>query len=85
MMDRVLRLDDVITTVGMSRSAIYARVVDGRFPAPVKITQRSVGWLESELAQWIGERRDARSRRSDTKTTGTIRHRKRPGTRGDVL
>jgi prophage regulatory protein len=41
---------------GLSRSTIYVRLEQGRFPRPVSLGGRAVGWIESEVDEWIGER-----------------------------
>ena len=50
---RILRLPEVITRTGLSRSTIYLRVADGSFPKPVSLGTRSVGWVETELDAWL--------------------------------
>ncbi len=52
-MDRILRLPDVLNQVGIARSTLYAWMDDDRFPRPVKLGCRAVGWRESDIAQWI--------------------------------
>ena len=60
--DRALRLREVISRVGMSRTWIYDRVAEGEFPEPVKIGQRASAWLESEVNEWLHERAAQRGR-----------------------
>jgi len=31
-------------------------LADGKFPEPVNIGPRAVGWIESEIDEWIAER-----------------------------
>lgn len=50
---RILRLPEVETRTGLSRSAIYAMEGRGAFPRRVKIGRRATGWLESEVSDWI--------------------------------
>ena len=50
---RVLRLPRVQTRTGLARSTIYVRVADGSFPQPIRLGVRTVGWIESEVDQWI--------------------------------
>ena len=50
---RVLRLPQVLARTGLSRSSIYLRVADGTFPQPVRLGKRAIGWIESEIDQWI--------------------------------
>ena len=53
---KILRLPDVIERVGFSRSSIYAFVDNGTFPMPVQIGIRAVGWLDSDVDDWISDR-----------------------------
>ena len=53
---KVLRLHKVIEKTGMSRATIYAYLKIRNFPAPISLGERSVGWLESEVDQWIDSR-----------------------------
>ena len=41
---------------GLSRSTIYEWSVAGRFPPPVRLSDRVVRWVESEVEEWIRER-----------------------------
>ena len=56
MSESILRLEAVKERVGLSRSTIYARVKCGEFPAPIALGARAVGWLESEIEEWLSER-----------------------------
>ena len=53
---RILRLRDVCARTGLSRSAIYSRVVAGAFPQRVSLGARAVGWHESAVEDWIAAR-----------------------------
>lgn len=59
----LIRLPEVRCRVGLSKAAIYARISVGTFPRPVRIGVRSVGWVESEVTEWI-EQRIRESRRN---------------------
>ena len=52
----ILRLPSVKAVTGLSRSTIYSRIAEGRFPAPIALGGRAIGWLESEIQRWIEER-----------------------------
>ena len=41
---RFLRLPEVLARTGLSRSTIYVRLDQGRFPRPVSLGGRAVGW-----------------------------------------
>lgn len=58
--EKILKLNQVIEIVGMSRSSIYLMVQRHDFPMPIKISVRSSGWLQSEVEQWIQARASAR-------------------------
>lgn len=53
---RILRLKDVIEKTGLARSTIYKYVDAGTFPEPIPLGGRSVGWVDSEVHQWIAEK-----------------------------
>ena len=38
----------------------------GKFPKRVKLGQARVGWIESEVSDWLQERIDARDKPTDT-------------------
>ena len=50
---RFLRLPEVQHRTGLSRSTIYVRLNQGRFPRPVALGARAVGWIEAEVDEWI--------------------------------
>ncbi len=50
---KILRLKDVTNTTGLSRSTIYSYLSEGCFPKPVALGSRAVGWVESEVQDWI--------------------------------
>ena len=58
-MHTILRLPDVKRSTGLSRSTIYLRILQGTFPKPVSLGERSVGWVESEIQEWLQRRIDA--------------------------
>jgi prophage regulatory protein len=49
----ILRLNDVKSRTGLSRSTIYARMAEGDFPPTISLGGRSVGWVEAEINDWI--------------------------------
>ncbi len=52
----ILRLPEVKARTGLSRSTIYLRIAEGKFPPPINLGERCVGWLESEIDAWIAKR-----------------------------
>lgn len=52
----ILRRRQVESRTGLSRSAIYAAIQAGTFPAPVSLGAKAVGWPEHEVDAWIAGR-----------------------------
>ena len=50
---KLIRLQQVMAITGFGRSTIYKYISDGWFPRPVPLGGRSVGWVESEVHEWI--------------------------------
>ena len=53
---RILRLAATEAKVGLKRDNIYRLARLGRFPKPIKISERASGWLEHELEDFIARR-----------------------------
>jgi prophage regulatory protein len=52
----ILRRPQVQQRTGLSRSTLYQFIRDGAFPAAVPLGPRAVGWLESDVSDWISAR-----------------------------
>jgi prophage regulatory protein len=66
MADTVLRFPRVKERVGgLSRSWIYQEITEGRFPTPIKLGGRAVGWLQSEVDAWLFDRIERTRRRTE--------------------
>jgi len=50
---KLLRLPDVKSITGLSKSTIYARIAEGTFPKQVPLGPRLVVWIESDIHNWI--------------------------------
>lgn len=58
---KIIRLPEVMEQTGLGRSTIYLRVSTGLFPSPVSLGGRAVGWLQSEIEEWINSKAIART------------------------
>ncbi len=62
---KVLRLPAVVSKLGIAISTIYDWLNaksprhDPAFPKPYPLGKQSVGWLESELDDWVLQRKHA--------------------------
>ncbi len=61
---KFLRLPQVKSKTGLSRSSIYQRISEGKFPRPVGIGARAVAWVNDDVEDWM-RRQIERSRHSD--------------------
>jgi prophage regulatory protein len=64
---KILRLPTVIEKTGKPRSTIYWMIENNLFPKQIKLSVRSVGWLESEVNAWIEQRVNESRLCGDTK------------------
>jgi prophage regulatory protein len=62
---RMLRLTDVRTMTGLSRSRIYSLEALGQFPPRRRLSTRATAWREDEVAAWIESRPRATEPRGD--------------------
>ena len=52
---QLLRLPQVKSSTGLSKSTIYARIAEGTFPKQIPLGPRLVVWVESDIQNWIAE------------------------------
>ena len=53
---KIARLPRVKEQTGLSRSTIYLRMSKNEFPASISLGGRAVGWLETEIDDWLNEK-----------------------------
>lgn len=58
---RILRRPEVEAKTGFKRAHIYNLMQEGKFPKPVRLGVRAVGWDSYEIDEWIAERLQKRS------------------------
>jgi len=51
--DRILRIQEVLTRTGLTRSTLYRKIGSGRFPKQIAISERCIGWRESAITRWM--------------------------------
>lgn len=54
--NRIIRLKEVLYRTGLSRGGVYARLGKDEFPKSISLGGRAVGFLESDIDDWINER-----------------------------
>lgn len=53
MNDKIYRLSTVKERTGLPRSTIYDWMKKEKFPKSIPLGERCVGWLESDIQNWI--------------------------------
>ena len=56
---RIVRLPEVQTLTGLSKTVIYRRMKRGEFPTAVDLGGRAVGWRISDVTNWLATRERA--------------------------
>lgn len=54
--DRILTMKKILELVPYSRAHIYRLIKTGQFPTQVRLGANRIGWLESEICDWISEK-----------------------------
>lgn len=54
--DRLVRMPEVCRMTGLHKNTIYNRIAAGAFPRQVRLTERLVGWWESDVRHWMETR-----------------------------
>ena len=57
--DRILRMRDLPSIVGIQRTHIYDLIRRNQFPRGVKLGDRARGWREQDINAWIAKRKAA--------------------------
>ena len=73
-LQRFIRLTELVKIVGLSERQIYKLLNKSEFPRPVPIGRHSIGWLESEVDDWMKIRIAMRDSGQFTKFTASGRH-----------
>jgi len=54
---KVKRIKWVMEVTGLPRSTLYHYMKLSRFPKSIKLGERSVGWFEDDVLDWISSRK----------------------------
>jgi len=59
----LIRREEVINMVGLSRSTIYTLMKNSEFPLSIKLSERSVAWLRRDIQNWISNKTASKNER----------------------
>ena len=51
--NRFIRMPDLRSKVGLSKSQIYKLIQQGDFPKPIKLGDKIAVWTNSEVEEWM--------------------------------
>lgn len=54
--ERLIRLDEVCSKTGLSRSMVYLLIKKDQFPKQIVLAKRMVAWRESAIDEWIARK-----------------------------
>jgi prophage regulatory protein len=52
----ISRLRAAMARTGLSRAVLYKLKAEGKFPASIQLSARSIGFLDSDIDAWIAQR-----------------------------
>jgi prophage regulatory protein len=52
-MKTIIKLPEVMAITTFSRSTIYRLIEMGEFPIQIKLAERSIGWIEQEVEDYM--------------------------------
>lgn len=53
MSTKILAVKQVLDRTGLSRRTLYQEISQNRFPRPIQLTRRRVGWPEIDVEVWL--------------------------------
>lgn len=56
---KFLRIEQVMDATGLTRPSVYRGAAAGWFPKPIKLSERSSAWVESDVQTWMQARVEA--------------------------
>ena len=83
----ILRYPDVVKRLTVSKAKLFDMIAKGQFPKPFTLVPggRTVGWLETNVDEWILARSSAGARLATTDQEKSETPTRRPLTVGDLI
>jgi prophage regulatory protein len=54
--NRFIRMPDLRSKVGLSKSQIYKLIQQGEFPKPIKLGDKIAVWAQTEVEEWMSSK-----------------------------
>ena len=59
MESRILRCQEILERIGVSKATLYRMVKRGDFPKQCRLGSRAVGWHSQDVDAWFAQHRSA--------------------------
>jgi len=57
---KVLKINEVIELTSLPRSTIYFLIKRKKFPKPIRLSDRRVGWLYRDIVEWLNKKKNGK-------------------------
>lgn len=57
MSEKILRMNELKKIIGVSSCTIWRWRKQNKFPRPIKLGERLIGWRESEINEWLANKK----------------------------
>ena len=74
MTNKIIKLPKVMEMTTFCRTTIYRLIKQGEFPRQIKLAERSSGWLESEVSDYLETRINDRHIETSTSEARGVTH-----------
>jgi prophage regulatory protein len=58
----VVRMSRLVDMIGLSRSTIWKLLSEDKFPTPIRLGPRSIGWRIKDVEEWIQGREQLKTK-----------------------
>jgi len=57
---KILKINEVIELTSLPRSTIYFLIKRKKFPKPIRLSDRRVGWLYRDIVEWLNKKKSGK-------------------------
>jgi len=57
---KVLKINEVVELTSIPRSSIYFLIKKGKFPKPLRLSDRRIGGLYEDIINWLRKKKEAK-------------------------
>ena len=57
---KILKINEVIELTSLPRSTIYFLIKRKKFPKPIRLSDRRVGWFYRDIVEWLNKKKSGK-------------------------